>query len=143
MHQEGKTLMEMMVVVAVVGIMAGLAAPDFRSWHSRMQAGSALQEIASELRLARQLAITRRERVRIVFDSDQQSLLAYFVNSQTLHHVYSYADKGIVIEEPSAGPDLFFYPSGRTATATTIRLHDRGGDLRTLTVSMTGRVSAS
>jgi type IV fimbrial biogenesis protein FimT len=143
MHQDGKTLMEIMVTVAVVGIIAGLAVPNFLSWHSRIQSGSALEEIASELRLARQLAITRRERVRIVFDGEQQSLSAYLVNSETLHHVYSYADKGIVVDEPSAGPDLLFHPSGRTATATTIRLRDRLGDMRTMTVSMTGRVSGS
>ncbi len=143
MHQDGKTLMEIMVTVALVGIMTGLALPNFHSWHSRTQSGSALEEIASELRLARQLAITRRERVRIVFDGEQQSLSAYLVNSETLHHVYSYADKGIVVDEPSAGPDLLFHPSGRTATATTIRLRDRLGDMRTMTVSMTGRVSAS
>ena len=143
MRQDGKTLMEMMAIVVLVGIMAGLGAPDFLSWHGRIQSGSALQEIASELRLARQLAITRRERVRVVFDGQQQSLAAYLVNSETLHHIYRYADKGIVIEEPSAGPDLFFYPSGRAATATTIRLRDRRGEMRTMTVSMTGRVSGS
>ena len=81
--------------------------------------------------------------MRIVFDGEQQSLSAYLVNSETLHHVYSYADKGIVVDEPSAGPDLLFHPSGRTATATTIRLRDRLGDMRTMTVSMTGRVSGS
>ena len=31
MHQDGKTLMEIMVTVAVVGIMAGLAYPIFFS----------------------------------------------------------------------------------------------------------------
>ena len=58
-------------------------------------------------------------------------------------HVYQYADKGVVVEEPTAGPELLFYPSGRSATPTTIRVRDSQGRESTFTVSITGRVSVS
>lgn len=141
MKQDGKTLIELMVVGALVGILAGLAGPHVLPWTARAQAAAATQEIASELRLARQLAITRRERVRVVLDVERQVLAVQFVTTDQTDHFYHYREKGIMLEEPSTGPVMVFHPSGRSATATTIRLTGRDGLVRTLTVSLTGRVS--
>lgn len=141
MKQEGRTLPELMVVVAIIGIVAAMATPNFWALNSRIQARCATEEIASELRLARQLAITHRDRVRVVFDFEQQTLVSQFVNGATILHTYRYGDKGIVIEESSAGPEILFHPSGRSATATTIQLRSKEGLVRKLTVGMTGRVS--
>jgi len=141
MNESGKTLIETMMVLLLIGIMTGMAMPNFLSLHTRTNSASALEEVASELRFARQLAITHRERVRVAFNLEQRAIEAHLVNSEILHHVYSYADKGIILDEPSGGPDIVFYPSGRTATATTIRLRGRDGESRTMTVSMIGRVS--
>ena len=141
MGHEGKTLMELMVAVAIVGIVSALAVPEFVGLHARIQVRSATEEIASELRLARQLAITHRDRVRVVFNLEQRALEAQFVNSGTTHHVHRYGDKGIVIEEPSAGPEILFHPSGRSATAATIHLRSKEGPIQKLTVGITGRVS--
>lgn len=143
MKQQGHTLMELMVVIAVMGITSALALPNFLTINSSEQVRSATEEIASELRLARQLAMTHRDRVRITFDPEAQALVSQFVNGSetTLHHVYRYGDKGIAIEEPSAGPEVLFHPSGRSATATTIHLRNKEGRTETLTVGITGRVS--
>jgi type IV fimbrial biogenesis protein FimT len=141
MKQEGKTLMELMVVVAIIGMVATMALPSYSILNSRTQVHSTTEEIASELRLARQLAMTYRDRVRIIVDREQQALTTQFVNSGTTHHMYHYGGKGIVIEEPSAGPEILFHPSGRSASATTIELHGLEGQTRQLTVSIMGRVS--
>jgi type IV fimbrial biogenesis protein FimT len=85
--------------------------------------------------------MTYRDRVRIIVDQEQQALTTQFVNSATTHHIYRYGGKGIVIEEPSAGPEILFHPSGRSASATTIELHSLEGQTQQLTVSITGRVS--
>lgn len=143
MRQEGYTIMELTVTLAVIGVVSALAIPSFASLNARMQIQSATAEIASELRLARQLAMTHRERVRLSFDFEQKALISQFVDDDRMHHVYRYEDKGIVIDEPSAGPDILFHPSGRSATATTIRLQHRDGYSATLTVGLTGRVSRS
>jgi type IV fimbrial biogenesis protein FimT len=141
MKQEGKTLMEIMVVVAIVGMVATMALPNYSLLNSRTQVRCTTEEIASELRLARQLAMTYRDRVRIIVDREQQALTTQFVNTATTHHMYHYGGKGIVIEEPSAGLEILFHPSGRTASATTIELHSLEGQTQQLTVSIMGRVS--
>jgi type IV fimbrial biogenesis protein FimT len=141
MRQEGKTLTELLVVVGIVGIVAGMALPNFTSLNAHTQVRCAAEEIASELRLAKQLALTNRDRVRILIDLDQRELVTQFVHSGLTHHVYRYSDKNLVIDEPSAGPEILFHPSGRSATATTIQLRSQEGQSQKLTVSITGRVS--
>jgi len=141
MKQEGKTLMELMVVVAIIGMVATMALPNYSLLNSRTQIRCTTEEIASELRLARQLAMTYRDRVRIIVDREQQALTTQFVNTATTHHTYHYGGKGIVLEEPSAGPEILFHPSGRSASATTIELHSLEGQTQQLTVSIMGRVS--
>ena len=141
MKEEGKTLTELMMVVGVIGMVASMAIPNFMVLTSRTQVRCTTEEIASELRLAKQLALANRDRVRIVIDMDRQELVTQFVNSETTHHIYRYGGKGLVIEEPSAGPEILFHPSGRSATATTIQLHSQEGQTQKLTVSITGRVS--
>ena len=96
---------------------------------------------ASHLRLAKQLALTHHDRVRVFIDLDQRELVTQFVQTGLTHHVYRYSDKQVVIEEPSGGAEILFHPSGRSATATTIYLHGQVGPNQKLTVSITGRVS--
>ena len=64
-------------------------------------------------------------------------------DDEDILHVYQYADKGVVVDEPTAGPELLFHPSGRSASPTTIRVRDSQGRETTFTVSITGRVSVS
>ena len=141
MQQDGKTLMELMMVVAILGMVSGMAVPNFLALYSRAQVRSVTENIASELRLARQLAITARDRVRVQFDLDQRAMAATLEAGAQAPRIYRYRDSGVVVEEPSAGAEIVFYPSGRSATASTIRLRSREGQAHTLTVSMTGRVS--
>jgi type IV fimbrial biogenesis protein FimT len=141
MRQAGHTILELTVTLVVIGIVSALAVPSFASLNSRIKIRCATQEIASELRLARQLAMTHRGRVRLSFDFEQQALVSQFADNGRMHHVYRYGGKGIVVEEPSAGPEILFHPSGRSATGTTIRLQGRDGRSATVTVGLTGRVS--
>lgn len=141
MKQDGKTLAELMVVLGIIGLATLLAIPNFLGLNSNTQLQCTTEELASELRLAKQLALTNRDRVRVVLDVGQEELTTHLVHGNITHHVYRYGGKGLVIEEPSTGPEIQFHPSGRSATATTIHLRNKEGQTRKLTVSITGRVS--
>lgn len=143
LREQGWSLTELLTVLAIMGILAGLAWPSYQTIAARVQARSATSEIASELRLARQLAMARRERLRVIFDREGRTISLRCTGAENILHVYHYADKGVVVEEPTAGHELLFYPSGRSATPTTIRVRDSRGRETTFTVSITGRVSTS
>ena len=142
-QEQGWSLIELLVVLVIMGIMSVLAGPSYHTLSARAQARSATAEIASELRIARQLAMARRERLRVIFDREGRTITLRRANTAGILHVYQYADKGAVVEEPSAGPELLFHPSGRSGTPTTIRVRDSQGRETTFTVSITGRVSIS
>jgi type IV fimbrial biogenesis protein FimT len=143
MQEQGWSLAELLIVLAIMGIMTMLAGPSYQTMTARVQARSATAEIASELRLARQLAMARRERLRVIFDREARTVTIQRADGEGILHVYLYADKGVVVEEPTAGPELLFQPSGRAATPTTILVRDSQGRETRFTVSITGRVSAS
>ncbi len=143
MQEEGWSLAELLIVLAIMGIVTLLAGPSYQTLTARVQARSAIAEIASELRLARQLAMARRERLRVIFDREGHTITLQRADAEEILHVYHYADKGVVVEEPTAGPELLFQPSGRAATPTTIRVRDSQGRETRFTVSITGRVSTS
>jgi type IV fimbrial biogenesis protein FimT len=139
----GKTLAEVIIVTAILGILAVTAAPAYQSFHSRLQGRAAAAEIASTLRMARHLAMARRERLMIRFDRSTQTITLRQADAAGVLNVYRYADKGIVVEEPTGGADLLFHPSGRSASASTIVMYDRDHRRTTVTVSLTGRVVIS
>ncbi len=141
--EQGWSLTECLIVLAITGMMAALAGPSYRAMTARVQARSVTVEIASELRLARQLAMARRERLRIVFDRENRTITLRRADADGILHLYQYGDKGVVVEEPTAGPEFLFQPSGRAATPTTIRVRDSQGRETIFTVSITGRVSVS
>jgi type II secretion system protein H len=141
--QSGRSLIELLIVCAIMGSMAAMAGPSFKSMTTHTQARSAAAEIASELRMARQLAMARRERLLVRFDLSEQTITLIRADTEAVLEVYRYADKGIALDEPSAGVDLYFHPSGRSASAATIVLQDSEGQRITITVSLTGRVVIS
>jgi type IV fimbrial biogenesis protein FimT len=142
-QEQGWSLTELLIVLAIMGIVAALAGPSYQILAARVQARSVTLEIASELRLARQLAMARRERLRVIFDRDGRTITLQRADAEGILHVYQYAEKGAIVEEPTAGPEILFHPSGRSATPTTIRVRDSQGRETTFTVSITGRVSTS
>lgn len=137
----GFSLVEALTSVAIIGIVSVLAIPNLMALNARVQSDVFAKEVASELRWARQWAISKRDRVRLVFDQDRQAIVTQVGIARVPHHQLSYQQKGLEIDEPSAGPDVVFHPSGRSATATTIQFRNRQGQAHTITVSLTGRVS--
>lgn len=143
LRERGGSLPELVIVLAIIAILSAMAVPSYKAMIATAHARSVASEISGELRTARQLAMARRERLLIRFDQLQQTITFMRADSGDVLKVYQYSDRGVVIEEPTAGPNVFFYPSGRSATATTISIIDREGKKTILTVSLTGRVSTS
>lgn len=63
-HQAGFTLVELMVVVALLGVLSALASPSFLGWLERTRVRSAAEAIHSGIQLARVEALSRNAPVR-------------------------------------------------------------------------------
>jgi prepilin-type N-terminal cleavage/methylation domain-containing protein len=142
MNERGASLSELMVVMAVIGIMLACAGEGFVAAASRYQAKAATTELAAELRGARHLAMTERKPMRVVFQFGTGIVRIGSVDpSGSVIHRHDFHIHHVMVESLTGGTSVTFYPSGRTATPTTITLLGPGQERRRLTVSLTGRVS--
>jgi prepilin-type N-terminal cleavage/methylation domain-containing protein len=64
----GFTLVELMVVVGLVGVMAGIAIPEITAGMRRYAVTSASQQIASAIRTARFQAVSQNRTMRVRFN---------------------------------------------------------------------------
>lgn len=60
-NEKGMTLTELLVVVALIGIVAVIAIPNFNAMLKSHQASTAVSEMVSMINLARQLSVSRRD----------------------------------------------------------------------------------
>ncbi len=142
MKNEGFTLLEALFVLAIVTIVCTMAGLNFATVAAKSHGQAVTTELAAELRFARQLAIARRERIRVVVDAERTVLRTE--RADVPGAVLKQCDlsgRGTRVERLSGGPNIMFHPSGRSAAATTITLRDGNQNTRTLTVSFTGKVT--
>ncbi|HJU06313.1 MAG TPA: GspH/FimT family pseudopilin [Nitrospiraceae bacterium] len=142
MNERGVSLTEIMLALAVIGLMLVIGGEGFVAAAARQQGKIVTTELAAELRAARHIAMIRRERVRVVFRPETSSIWSECVDRpEDVIRQFNFADRKVVVESLSNGPSVTFYPSGRTATPTTITLRNAQQERSQLTVSLTGRIS--
>ena len=74
----GFTMIEVLTVVAIVGIVAALAAPDFLASMRAFRLGATARDQVSYLRLARSSAVTESGNVGAYIDSTSQALTLFY-----------------------------------------------------------------
>ena len=143
MEQTGKTMVEAMTIVVVLGIAAVLTVEAFLPAARLNQAQAVRAEVAGELRLARQLAMAGRQTMRVRLESGRSRLTVEAVREAgTVVRAYDFSNTEVVVGSVSNGPEILFYGNGRAATPTTVTLSSADdGRLYVLTVSITGRVT--
>ena len=67
-RREGFSLVEVMIVIALIGIVATIAVPNFQNYIRNRNLKTAAQEISSEFFVTRERALAESKRYRIVFD---------------------------------------------------------------------------
>jgi prepilin-type N-terminal cleavage/methylation domain-containing protein len=135
----GHTLIELMMVLAILGVVLALAAPQALGWRDRIAVDRASAEIASFYDLSRYAAIVRATRVRLEFAPD--SLRAAFegVSDSALRERPGPARLGVALRVSRrvirVGPTGLGWGAANTTLVLT-----RGAAAETLTTSRLGRI---
>lgn len=79
---KGFTIIEMMIVIAIIGILAAIAIPNFISWLPNYRLGSAARDVLSTMQLARLRAVRENANVVISFDTGNDSYRAFVDNGE-------------------------------------------------------------
>jgi prepilin-type N-terminal cleavage/methylation domain-containing protein len=75
-RQRGFTLVELVIVIAIVLILAGFAVIQTKSTTNNSKANAAMGNVVTQLRQARQMSITMRRNVLVTFTPPNQMQLA-------------------------------------------------------------------
>jgi type IV fimbrial biogenesis protein FimT len=148
-NQQGFTLAELMVVVAIVSVLAGVVFIHYVRQIPTSRLNGAARHVLTDLMLARRQAISRSQRVKVYFPEDQQNDKYYKIcfdangdgtvadgegNSRTTNIQANYY--GVTV---SANGDPVFQPSGTVSPTATITLTNARGT-RQITMSTVGRI---
>ena len=143
----GFTLIEIVLCLGITVILTTLAIPNFKSIFSQFRLEGAVQKIISDLRLARQIAITERVKVLVHLDPDQERYTLEKIEGTQSSPIFTVDFKnpkeklqGIDLVGSTKGNKLVFYPHGTTNSWTTITLRNSIGKEKKITLIGTGRV---
>jgi type IV fimbrial biogenesis protein FimT len=98
----GFSLTELMVIIGIIGIMAGIAMPNLIGWLPKYRMGSAAREILGTLEFARLTAVKRNVATLVTLDY-ANDLVRVTVGATTVRTIRMPA--GIDLKEP-ASPSL-------------------------------------
>ena len=156
LNQSAFSLIELSIILAIIGILAAIAAPNIMEMTPRIRLSNAAQRIVTDLQFARMRSITTGKEYRLNFnvstesyqieEGDQSSgsswpgtvideIRKFNDNSNLYYH------KDIDIQSVSQNP--VFTPKGLSSTTTAIQIQNDRGNKKDILVNIAGRIKIS
>jgi Tfp pilus assembly protein FimT len=137
--ERGITLPEIFITTAIAASLLLLSAEGFGAAITRTHGRAVSVELGGILRSARHAAMMERRTVQVSVDANGGGVDVTGAEAFGLRR-YEFGSKGVTVESISGGSTVTFYPSGRSASPTTILLANGRHERWRITVGMTGRV---
>jgi len=145
-NEKGLTLIELVVVLVIVAILAGLLVPNVGTWLPNYRLRSATRDIVSTMRTAQMKAVSTNSQYRVNFDVagngyilQYQTTSGLWVNDGATHNLPT----GITFKDADFGSaSQAVFNSNATSSAGSVTLQNRKGAMQRISLtSSTGRVS--
>jgi prepilin-type N-terminal cleavage/methylation domain-containing protein len=144
MSRRGFTLLELLVAVALVGVLAAIAVPSFQRQIERWRLGAAARQLVMDLKVARSRAIVGGAAQRVHFTVPGGS---YQLERQRPGGAYAAVGSATllpdgvrVVDCTAAGDGIGFRPRGHAITFGSVTLRNASGDERRVVVDIAGRM---
>jgi len=134
-REKGVTLIELVVVMAIVAILGLFMAPAIGEWVDNFRIKQAARDIASTLQLAKMQTISTRTQHSVTFTPGTGSVPGTY--QLTPGGSWTQVPKGVTI---AAGITISFNPDGTSPVNGTITINNTKGKQYQVTVSATGRI---
>jgi general secretion pathway protein H len=134
--KKGVTLIELVVVMAIVAIMGLFMAPAIGEWLDNFRIKQAARDIASTLQLAKMQTISSRQTHSVNFTLADGT---YGITPLPPGGSNSQVPKGVTIATGSA-TSISFNPDGTSPVSGTITINNAKGKQYQVSVSATGRI---
>ena len=145
MNRRGVTLIELVVVMAIIAIAAAFVAPNIGAWIPNYRLRGATRDVVSNLRTAQMKAISTNREYQVSFNPGAGSYILQYRHTDGI----TWIDEGAAQTLPSGilisgitfpGNNAQFNPNS-TASAGTITITNTKGTKKDVTVaSSTGRI---
>ncbi|MDD2670891.1 MAG: GspH/FimT family pseudopilin, partial [Syntrophales bacterium] len=140
------SLVELIITMALLGMMAAIAIPAFFSYNQNVNLKSAVREITSDIYLAREKSVSENRKHRISFSlADNNYVVEQGTSSGSPYtgietKVMASFGSGVRLTAVSFGgnPAIVFQTRGTTEAGTVSLQNDRGS-AATITTTLTGR----
>ena len=146
--RKGFSLVEVMIVVALIGIIATIAVPNFQNYIRNRNLKTAAQEISSEFFVTRERALSESRTYRLVFDvgnnrytTEEETAPGVWTVRQTKQVAASAAaNDGILIDAANTTATSFtFQPRGTISIGGTVSIRNSINSRADITVNFPGR----
>lgn len=155
MKNRGFSLVEMMIVIAIIGIVAAIAAPSFNKYRDNINLKEAARELSSEIALCKQRAVTENVHYKITFDTGENSYTAFrggqlasdpFVISET-KNLGNISNQITIcnITFTGAPPQIILQPRGTSSSLGSVKLRHAAieKNAKISITNITGKINVS